>query len=266
MARSQHGSHTGIWHDPHRWQDATRRAAPSLSRREWLGFAGVAALVYAAGLRPAAGQQAKRLFLRPAEEQWLAAAVDRILPRDEWPSATEAGVLDYLDFQLATDWGGGQGLYRQGPHRLGTESQGYQLPYTPAELYRNVLASLAKEPEFAGFATASASAQDEALTRLQKGDVMLGDVPGRVFFDILRRDTIEGYLSDPIHHGNRDLIGWRMLGFPGAHAYYLTEVDRFDLDYRREPSGVAARPSAAPTTDRRLHPSRPPGFSQTGRP
>lgn len=255
-----------LWARAHRWQDAPMRSAISLSRREWLGFAGVATLVFAAGLRPAAGQEAKRLFLQPAEEQWLAAAVDRILPKDDWPSATEAGVLDYLDFQLATDWGHGQGLYQQGPFQLGSKSQGYQLPYTPAELYRNVLATMAKEPSFAGFATAPPKAQDEALTRLQKGNVMLGDVPGQVFFDILRRDTIEGYLSDPIHNGNRDLVGWRMLGFPGAHAYYLTEVDRFDLDYRRKPSGVAARPSNDPTPLRAPSASQPFGSSQAGRP
>lgn len=220
--------------------------ARGASRRDLLGFAATTALLCAMGLRTAHAQPAGRFFLTQAEETILRAAVDRILPRDEWPSASEAGVVDFLDFQLATSWGQGRGLFRQGPHEEGEETQGYQLPHTPAELYREALAAFAQEPSLANFTSAGPEQQDDMLRRIEKGEVRLGSVPGQAFFRMLRQNTLEGYLSDPIHNGNRDLAGWRMLGFPGAHAYYLSEVDRFDMEYRRAPSGVAARGGREP--------------------
>ncbi len=36
------------------------------------------------------------------------------------------------------------------------------------------------------------------------------------FFEILRSHTIAGFFCDPIHGGNRDLVGWKLIGFPGA--------------------------------------------------
>jgi hypothetical protein len=182
-----------------------------------------------------------RFFLTQAEERILTALVDRILPRDEWPSASDAGVVTYFDVQLATAWGDGEGLFRKGPFAEGKATQGYQLPYTPAEFYRRALG----HETLAGFADLGADAQDALLTRLQKGEAALGDIAGGTFFTQLRQHTMEGYFTDPIHGGNRDLVGWRMIGFPGAHAYYLTEVDRFDLPYRRPPSGVGHRPAHA---------------------
>jgi gluconate 2-dehydrogenase gamma chain len=179
-----------------------------------------------------------RFFLIPEEERALTAMVDRILPADGWPSASEAGVVDYIDFQLATAWGQGEGLFRQGPHQGGTAQQGYQLPHTPAELYRAALG----DPALRALAEAPAAAVDAMLTRLQKNEHRPGDVPGGAFFTYLRQNTLEGYFADPVHNGNAGLAGWRMIGFPGAHAYYLTEVDRFELDYRRPPSGIGHRP------------------------
>ncbi len=176
-------------------------------------------------------------FLTEAEERLLTALVDRIIPRDEWPSASEAGVVDFFDFQLTTDWGHGQGLYRKGPHTAGNPRQGYQLPYTPSEFYRRALADKA----LAGFEGLAPAAQDALLTRLEKNELSLGDIPGGTFFTILRQNTLDGYFSDPIHGGNRDMASWRMIGFPGAHAYYITEIDRFELDYARPPAGVAYR-------------------------
>lgn len=215
------------------------------TRRTALAFGiGALALALPIGLPVRAGAAAGRFYLSAAEEAVLTAAVDRLLPRDDWPSASEAGVVDFLDYQLATAWGQGEGLFRQGPHAIGTETQGYQLPHTPAELYREGLAAFAAQPELAGFAQSGPEAQDALLRQLEKDEIRLGAIPGSTFFRTLRGDTLAGYFSDPIHNGNRDLVGWRMLGFPGAHAYYLTEVDRFDLDYRRPPSGVAWRPGA----------------------
>ncbi len=181
-------------------------------------------------------------FLTRDEGAVLTALVDRLIPADEFPSASEAGVVDYIDFQLATEWGKGEGLYLHGPFFPGVPEQGYQLPYTPAELYRRALAGIISEDasRFPGFSGAD---KDELLKRLSGGELSLNGVPGRAFFQYLQMNTVEGYFADPVYNGNRDYVGWRMVGFPGADAYYLTEVDRYNMVYWREPSGVAHRPT-----------------------
>lgn len=185
--------------------------------------------------------QSPYFFLSTNEAAVLTALVDRIIPRDDWPSASEAGVIDYIDFQLATAWGEGARLYRDGPFHEGKEAQGYQLPYTPAELYRKALAGII-DTDASRFLNISDEDKDALLTRLDKGEMELNGVPGKAFFSLLRQNTIEGYFADPAYNGNRDYAGWNMVGFPGADAYYLTEVDRYNMVYWRAPSGIAHRP------------------------
>ncbi len=44
------------------------------------------------------------------------------------------------------------------------------------------------------------------------------------FFAFLVENTKAGYLSDPIHGGNKDMGSWKMIGFPGARADFLDWV------------------------------------------
>src|SRR5260370_38802073 len=77
------------------------------------------------------------LFFNREEAAFVVAAVSRLIPGDEKsPGALEAGVPNYIDKQLGGAWGAGERLYRSGPWQPGTPSQGYQLPFTPAELFR----------------------------------------------------------------------------------------------------------------------------------
>ena len=36
------------------------------------------------------------------------------------------------------------------------------------------------------------------------------------FFNTVRTHTIEGTFSDPYYGGNRDFVGWALLGYPGV--------------------------------------------------
>ena len=63
-----------------------------------------------------------------------------------------------------------------------------------------------------------------------------------VFFATLLHNTVEGYFADPVYGGNRDYAGWKMVGFPGAYAYYLTEVSRYNMAYDRPPYGIGYDP------------------------
>src|SRR5271154_5524858 len=76
------------------------------------------------------------LFFNADEVLFIEAACERLIPADEsGPGALGAGVTNYLDKQLGGAWGAGERLYRAGPGQSGTPTQGYQLPFTPAELF-----------------------------------------------------------------------------------------------------------------------------------
>src|SRR5882672_9128555 len=76
-------------------------------------------------------------YLKPAEQAFVEALVDHMIPKDELTgSGTEIGIATYIDRALAGAWGKGDRLYAQGPWLPGTANQGYQLPLTPAALYR----------------------------------------------------------------------------------------------------------------------------------
>src|SRR5215468_10360780 len=60
-------------------------------------------------------------FFRPDEAEFLSAAVDRFIPPDEeWPGAVDAGVVGYLDQQMAGKWGSAGYMYWHGPFKEGT--------------------------------------------------------------------------------------------------------------------------------------------------
>jgi hypothetical protein len=90
------------------------------------------------------GEAEKNLrFLHDSERAFLESAVDRLIPPDEhWPGGVQAGVVNYMDLQMAGPWGRGELIYRHGPFRKGTPSQGYQLEYTPAELFRRSISAI----------------------------------------------------------------------------------------------------------------------------
>lgn len=213
---------------------------PPVSRRSFLRSAGLAALTGVAGApaRAAPRKGRRYVFFTPVEAAFIEAAVARLIPADELgPGALEADVPAFIDQQLAGAWGGGERLYRSGPWKPGTASQGYQLPFTPAELFRNALRGIAADLKAGGrgFASLPAGQQDAYLRRLEKGGKDLGGVPSQVFFESLLEMSIEGYFSDPVYGGNRGMAAWEMIGFPGAYANYYELVDHHGIAFVRKP-------------------------------
>jgi gluconate 2-dehydrogenase gamma chain len=182
------------------------------------------------------------VFFSTEEAAFIEAAVSRLIPADEqWPGALEAAVPNYIDKQLAGAWGRGERLYHSGPWQQGTPSQGYQWPFTPAKLFHTALAAINKELAKAGtpFATMSPDQQDAYLRSLEAGDKDLDAVPSDVFFAQLWEFTVEGFFSDPVYAGNRDMVAWRMIGSPGAYASYYDLVDRHGITIDRPPMSLA---------------------------
>jgi gluconate 2-dehydrogenase gamma chain len=223
----------------------------TLSRRSFLKAAGsasvasVAAVGAQAASKPAPNVQTGQLFFNPQEAAFVHAACARLIPLDEHGAgAVEAGVPNYIDKQLAGTWGAGERLYRNGPWQTGTPTQGYQLPFTPAELFRNALRGVAEELATTGkdFSKLLGAEQDAYLESLQKGGKDLHGVPSDVFFETLLAMTVEGFFSDPAYGGNQDMAAWKMIGFPGAYANYYDLVDKHGLKLTRAPMSIADAP------------------------
>ena len=58
-------------------------------------------------------------------------------------------------------------------------------------------------------------------------------MPSDVFFAHLWESTVEGFFSDPVYGGNRNMVAWRMIGFPGAYASYYDLVDQHGITIDR---------------------------------
>jgi gluconate 2-dehydrogenase gamma chain len=209
-------------------------------------------------------------YFNPHQRATVQAAMARIIPTDDTPGATEAGTVDFVDRYLSgigyiyakPDGTGFEELtgkqadaWRQrieivrGVYTSGVE----QLDTTARELHDQVFADL--EPEH----------QDEVLRKLEKpyaeqeaaleqarptlygapvepalqqtsAEVDLGFVP------LLALHTRQGFYADPIYGGNRDRVGWNVIGFPGptsladVHNGSYSTLDYF-ADDREHPVG-----------------------------
>jgi hypothetical protein len=131
----------------------------------------------------------------PAQLKTLNSLIDRIVPPDDYPGASDAGVADYI--------------LRQLDHDLSQY----------ADLYLGGLAALDAEA-MAGagqsFAALPATAQDDLLSLVEQGHVRLPwPVAPRQFFQAVVKHVMEGYYSNPSNGGNRGGIAWQMIGFKG---------------------------------------------------
>jgi gluconate 2-dehydrogenase gamma chain len=89
------------------------------------------------------------------------------------------------------------------------------------------------------FGTLPPEAQDAYLNALEKESRDLGGVPSGIFFQSLLDLTVEGFFSDPAYGGNRDMVGWKLIGFPGAYANYYELVDQHGIGFTAPPMSMA---------------------------
>ena len=123
----------------------------------------------------------------------LRSMMNRIIPRDDFPDAWEAGVGIYLARQFERDLRSQVETYYLGLEALEAESQAFAGK---------------------GFTELDTNAQDLMLKRLEAGQVTLSwPVNPTEFFHMIIEHVMEGYYSDPGNGGNRDSIAWRMIGF-----------------------------------------------------
>ena len=87
------------------------------------------------------------------------------------------------------------------------------------------------------FAELSDNDKDELLKGLESGKTKLEGADGKAFFEQALKDIQQGFFADPIYGGNRDMVAWKMIGFPGARYNYLDWIDRHNERYPLPPVG-----------------------------
>jgi gluconate 2-dehydrogenase gamma chain len=185
---------------------------------------------------------ASYLYLSEPEIRFLEAAVEHLIPTDELgPGARDADVVVYIDRALASTWGVHGRQYRGGPWMEGTPQQGYQSRFTPQEVYRIAIREINQhcKAEFdRPFAQLAPDSQLRLLEQLEKDEIALPSLSSKFFFDLLWRNTEEGYFADPLYGGNRDKVGWKLLGFPGVPSGQYRELVTSREPYYAEPVSV----------------------------
>jgi hypothetical protein len=221
-----------------------------------------------AGMAGATAETRPIQFFNIHEGATVDALVSRIMPgTDDDPGAHEAGVVFYIDRSLGgTNLGYDLKTYKQGPFPVVTEDlmpveavsrrdtydyisvaaehfsrYGYQSVLTPQESYRRGIEfvdAYAQDQFEKDFVDLSAEQQDQILTDMEADKATGFEGPsGRAFFTRLRNDTIEGMFGDPMYGGNRNLVGWKLIGYPGAQRNY-TPDDIKNPNFTRDPQSL----------------------------
>jgi gluconate 2-dehydrogenase gamma chain len=186
-------------------------------------------------------------FLTTQEAEVLEALTARLIPSDDdGPGAREAGAVSYIDQILDRFDSFMEPIYLEGPiaepvpdgeeegviegdritvNEDELERYGFQARFTAREAYRTALEAIeehAQEEYGSSFAELDEEQQDEVIEALEEGDIAPFDhaPSGEAFFQMLVRHTVEGTFGDPIYGGNRNMVGWELLRYPGAQREY----------------------------------------------
>jgi gluconate 2-dehydrogenase gamma chain len=175
---------------------------PSPTRRDFLSASGsFAGGAWLAGLAPliaatqACAADARRDGLpfttfTEREGADFDALAGRILPADETPGAREAGAVYFADRALGSFM----------------ETLLPEIRAGLARLHERAVTAASRP-----FAELSEARQDELVAVVERDDP--------AFFSFARSLVVLGMVSDPSHGGNRDGIGWEMIGFEDDFAY-----------------------------------------------
>jgi gluconate 2-dehydrogenase gamma chain len=191
------------------------------------------------------------LFFSGDEGRAIEAIADRVIPPDpETPGGKDSGCAVFIDRQLAGPFGEQDGLYVRPPFQTGMKNQGDQSEGGPRQNYRSGLAALDKacKAKYAGkeFADLSDSDKDKVLGDLESGELKLDGADGKAFFAEVIKDLQMGFFADPIYGGNRDMVAWKMIGYPGTRYNYLDWVDRHNERFPLPPVSMTGRAEWTP--------------------
>jgi gluconate 2-dehydrogenase gamma chain len=131
-----------------------------------------------------AGQLPQLVFFTEAQAVEVEAMAAQIIPTDETPGAREAHCLYFIDRALSGFARGSQPLYTKGLQDLQAKAD---------QLY----------PNAGKFSALTSEQQIKVLTEIQ-------NTP---FFRTVRTHTVLGFFSRPMHGGNYEKVGWKLIGY-----------------------------------------------------
>jgi gluconate 2-dehydrogenase gamma chain len=185
-------------------------------------------------------------YFTPEEADLVVAITARLLPgTPDDPGAREAGVVTYIDNKLAFNDGFNEPIYHNPPFAESYEGDdppnedryqiiwipeedieryGFQSRYAPRDVWRIGLGAVNRfaQQEFDDdFVNLDEDEQDEIIEAMVENEATgFEPLTPLAFFHVLRRNTMEGMFSDPAYGGNRGMVGWKLVGFPGAQRSY----------------------------------------------
>ena len=166
-----------------------------------LDWTDVARATQAAGDARQPGAGAKLSFLSAAEAADIEAVTAQIVPTDDTPGAREAGVVYFFDRALAT-------FYSQLAREYRAQLAAFQAGYRKAH------------PGASSFASLTSDQQIAHLTGVDRTP----------FFVTTRLLTLLGMFVLPQYGGNRDGVGWKLIGFEDHH-FFQPPFGYYDRDY-----------------------------------
>jgi gluconate 2-dehydrogenase gamma chain len=208
-------------------------------------------------------------FFTRDEAETVDAIAARLIPGDaQDPGAREACVPAYIDHKLASFGSFSTPTYFMPPfakpvkHATGPQAgaastifvdakelprYGFQGNSTPQDAYRKGLATLDKvaQKKYGNrFIHLDEKTQTKLLADLEDGKVA-GFKKSKDFFQMVLEDVYEGMFSDPVYGGNRDLAGWKLIGYPGAQRAY-TEYELIHGPQHKHVQGLRDMPAMNP--------------------
>ena len=224
-------------------------------------------------------------FFDDFQRRTIEAAMARIIPTDHQPGASEAGTIDFLDRYLSgIDYvyarPDGSGFTRLEGKRAEAWRQRIEIvrrkylegieelnQRSRAE-FGDDFAELAADQQDAILAMMERPVHDEERAREEEQAVAgfappepaLQQIAAEIdldFFPLLVLHTRQGFLADPIYGGNRDRVGWDVIGFPGPSSLAEAHAGRYStLPYFAETR--APQPARRPADELHVQTKRKP--------
>jgi gluconate 2-dehydrogenase gamma chain len=198
---------------------------------------------------------ASKLFFDPHQRSTIEAAMARIIPTDDQPGAKEAGTIEFIDrylsgidFVYAKPDGSGfekiegkraaawqqrinilRSKYVEGIVELDRRSKSrfndafVKLTTQQQDQILNDMeqASLRNGANVEMLPTETAAPTSEPALQQTNAEIDLD------FFPLLALHTRQGFYADSIYGGNKDHVGWKLIGFAGPDSLAETHAGRF---------------------------------------
>lgn len=190
--------------------DVSRRQflqiAGAVSGSTYLKIGGTAIAAIAQAACTAKQESSAWVTLSAVEARVFTAIAARIMPTTDTPGATEAGVIHFIDNAFAGAMSGDLEFARSGLDEFNT-----------------------------ALTAAGHSAPFDELTEAQQ-DAFLHTQENGEFFGLLRVMTIFGFFAMSSYGGNKDHVGWDLIGFEGHHGAWSYPFGYYDAEYAKENS------------------------------